>query len=144
MPITSYNNHVSHNKASATLTICRGQRELLEACVQTQTRGYHASAVAGSTWRWTSDCHTSRPTTMGTRSWPLNHTRTHTHTHTHISRIRRVLDTLLAALGECPTLSQPHWESVRHSTSRIVRRASVWTVQNGLQTTTRDLYNHQS
>jgi len=116
VPITSYNNHVSHNKASATLTICRGQRELLAACVQTQTRGYHASAVAGSTWRWTSDCHTSRPTTMDTRSWPLNHTRTRTRTrNTHISRNRRVSDTLPMRLRECRTLSQCGWESVRHS-----------------------------
>jgi len=38
-----------------------------------------------------------------------------------LSRIGRVSDTPPAALGGCPTLSQPHWESVQQSLSRIGR-----------------------
>ena len=33
--------------------------------------------------------------------------------------VGRVTDTLPMRLGECPTLSQTHWESVRHSPTRV-------------------------
>ena len=52
----------SDNKASITPTIYHGQRLPRAACVRTQTPGYHASAVVGSTWCWTVDCHSSQPT----------------------------------------------------------------------------------
>ena len=42
-----------------------------------------------------------------------------------LSRITSVFDTLQAALGDCPTLSQPHYESVRQSPGRIVKVSTL-------------------